>query len=878
VTQTPDYATYRTLEIRHHFSWIQLAMSGPSAGKRPKEKGWQRYCAECRPLEQLLPTLGNDRPNLGITTGPASGLIVLDIDDPRQFETFIETHNLDLPDTLTVRTGSGGYHSYFKYPVDGKQYGNRTCKDWGFDVRGNGGQVVAPGSVHLEAGQPYVVKKWEGISRPPAWLAKYSLTGNLSGGQQQLPVTPPDMPLTNRANDIDSLPISPATKHKILSGAPKGQRSEAIMTVLNALAWSNLGDSEIFDIFENYPIGEKYREKHKARKKWLKQQIDKAQQNVTERAQPRNPTTAFDNLTTEATTAGNTPWLTPTPLKGTHPQTTELDLSLLSPDLFQAASETARFVKVPKLSPALVGLAVLAVALGRKAVVVERNGLEHFPTLFICLVAASGERKTPVFQLMTRPLVQWATNHQAGYEAEFHRIKFNNMIIDKTITSVIRKSRQDDKTIETATNSITHLKALHQPLPTSPRLFTSDTTEEKLFDLMHSHGGSYAVLTGEGRPVIEALLGKYSNGRTGEAIYLAGVSGDTITRDRVGGESGPIELMIAKPCLNICVMVQPDKFLELARHPGMRASGTLARILTAWLPSMVGNRFEAPNENPLNPSALEPFYQLIQKLLETPAKEKPHKAKLSSKTAEARRVFHNNLEYRMRKDGDLSDVADIASKIVTHTTKVALLLHLSRFPEMLKQDESEIDLSTWEGAQTIVEPLLKSAIETQRMAGEDKAMIQAQKLADWFKRQKNKIVTRADILQRSPRPRPKAGELSLLLKILCDFGYCRPTEKQNEHEINPQWLAGLATLASPCINIEKSKVSNALANTAKMANEEQLLSESNPNHHLKKAESNSTDIPTTTEEKDTEGFSKTLLSGGKEINTSADPWTDFGKV
>lgn len=83
--------------------------------------------------------------------------------------------------------------------------------------------------------------------------------------------------------DVNRLPIKPETKYLIKNGVEKGKRSEAIMKVLNALVWSDLSDADIFTIFAQYPIGEKYREQRNP-EKWLQPQIEKARCRVTERA------------------------------------------------------------------------------------------------------------------------------------------------------------------------------------------------------------------------------------------------------------------------------------------------------------------------------------------------------------------------------------------------------------------------------------------------------------------------------------------------------------------------------------------------------------------------------------------------------------------
>ena len=91
---------------------------------------------------------------IGIATGPASGIFVLDIDDKegnRGYDTLndLETAHSPLPETLTVITGSGGNHLYFTYPANQtirNDHGRRLGS--GLDIRGEGGQVVAPGSTH----------------------------------------------------------------------------------------------------------------------------------------------------------------------------------------------------------------------------------------------------------------------------------------------------------------------------------------------------------------------------------------------------------------------------------------------------------------------------------------------------------------------------------------------------------------------------------------------------------------------------------------------------------------------------------------------------------------------------------------------------------
>lgn len=96
--------------------------------------------------------------NIGIATGGATRLFVVDIDlphGPRSLATLIPT--ADLTSVPIVRTGSGGQHLYFTVE---SQSCNRTTTSLlgpGIDTRGDGGYILAPPSRHI-TGRPY---RWE---------------------------------------------------------------------------------------------------------------------------------------------------------------------------------------------------------------------------------------------------------------------------------------------------------------------------------------------------------------------------------------------------------------------------------------------------------------------------------------------------------------------------------------------------------------------------------------------------------------------------------------------------------------------------------------------------------------------------------------------
>jgi putative DNA primase/helicase len=104
--------------------------------------------------------------NIGIATGSASGLVVLDIDPKNDGNESIK--QFTIPPTLEVITGSGGRHYYFALP-QGTEIRNSAGKlAAGLDVRGEGGYVVAPPSIHI-SGNEYRWAVDPRAVRPATW-------------------------------------------------------------------------------------------------------------------------------------------------------------------------------------------------------------------------------------------------------------------------------------------------------------------------------------------------------------------------------------------------------------------------------------------------------------------------------------------------------------------------------------------------------------------------------------------------------------------------------------------------------------------------------------------------------------------------------------
>jgi len=484
-------------------------------------------------------------------------------------------------------------------------------------------------------------------------------------------------------------------------------------------------------------------------------------------------------------------WKEPVPLPNSHKTTeSDYDLELLPKAIKDAAKEIARFSKVPVASPAIVGLSCVAVAIGKKSVIVEKQGLEHYPSLFFVLIAGSGERKSPIFGYMKHPIDDWCKDLMERHKEDKNYANSVNITADIELTAIktlIKKAVTNKKDTNTLQQEIMDNEDKRLDMPPTPSFYTTDTTEERLFQKMHERNETYAVMSGEGRGALDQILGKYtSGGGTGDALYLAGITGDTVTRDRVGKGDTPEEMVMHKPCLNVCIMVQPDKYREVASHSSLRESGALARIWSVNLFCKVGTRFEEENEADLNRSTMNKYNNMIKTILDAAPPEvdgnSVHKVTLSKETINARRLFHNKIEKMMATGEILEDMRDIASKTVSQTVKMAQILHIADNPELLNQSKSIINIGTWVRAEAIGKFHLNEAVRVQRTTAEDMSIVYAKKILNWITKHQYTEIKIGNV-QRGVRPKTNAVNTKLALDALCDHGYLLDLE--SKYIINP---------------------------------------------------------------------------------------------
>lgn len=211
----------------HRIGWSVIPV-------RPRDKrpliAWDRFQSEAATEAEIAdwytrwPTA-----NIGIVTGMTSDLVILDVDPTHGGEGSLddlEARHGKLPRTLEVATGGGGRHLYFR-PVGGSLR-NRVGIAPGLDIRGDGGYVVAPPSIHPSGKQ-------------------YRWTSDRAPTTDMLAPMPPWMREHEAVAERGGHPLA-YWRDLIHDGVSQGARNNSIATLTGRLLWHDLDPAIITEL------------------------------------------------------------------------------------------------------------------------------------------------------------------------------------------------------------------------------------------------------------------------------------------------------------------------------------------------------------------------------------------------------------------------------------------------------------------------------------------------------------------------------------------------------------------------------------------------------------------------------------------------------
>ncbi|BCJ71223.1 hypothetical protein CS0771_07670 [Catellatospora sp. IY07-71] len=472
------------------------------------------------------------------------------------------------------------------------------------------------------------------------------------------------------------------------------------------------------------------------------------------------------------------PWDLPVPVGSNTAALPSFPLTVLPKWARDMVEGVATFTQTDPSMGAGVLLSSLAACGGGRIEVEAKPGWREQVNAYIAVIAEPGERKTPVYKALVRPLYQAEHNLQEEVrpmvEQEHARRDIAQRAAEHARAAAAKAGpdRRDDLTAEALAAVLT---AEQITVPTLPRLICDDHTPEALVGLMAANGGRMAVISDEGG-IFDTLAGRYS-GTPNLDPYLKGYSGGYMSSDRQtrAGES------IADPALTVGVMSQPSALRKFAANPELFGRGLVARFWLILPGSLAGYRDQ---DAPSVPTAVTARYESTMRSLAATLAvwDSPQVITLTPEAARVRAAAAQEIEHQLRPGGALYDMREWANKLYGSMLRLAGLLHLAHHPTDAWQrpiSEEQMGQAAQVTAWLISHYTAAVALVNGDPAGDTALDILALLVGKGMH-----TFTRRELHRRAHRKLPRAEQVRAVLDTLTQHGWVRVTPS-GDYEVHP---------------------------------------------------------------------------------------------
>ncbi len=464
------------------------------------------------------------------------------------------------------------------------------------------------------------------------------------------------------------------------------------------------------------------------------------------------------------------PWEPPLPL-GARPAPPAFPAAELPAWVADQVTAVAEFTQTPADLPGCIALACLSAAAGGRAVVEVRPGWREPVNLYLVVVLPPGSRKSAVFRAMTEPVLDAERllierTRPLATEAEIAR-RVAARTAEKATMAAANAAAGDGQAHAIAEASAAALAADAITVPSLPRLVADDITPEAAASLLAEQGGRLAVLSAEGG-IFATLAGRYSATGPNLEVFLKGHAGDMLRVDRKGR---PAEHITA-PALTLGLAIQPEVLTDIARMPGFRGRGLLARLMYAVPENTVGRRRIGAPPVPVHVS--ETYAGSLQAMVISLAEwTDPAVLPLTPDGNAAVLALEEAIEPRLAPGtGEFGQHADWGSKLAGAVVRIAGLIHLAS--HLRDGWGKPVTAATIGAARRLGEYYSAHALAAFDAMGADPKVDDARAVHAWLQRTGPAAFTRRDAYRAMPRGRfRKVTDLDPALDLLEQHGWIR---------------------------------------------------------------------------------------------------------
>ena len=448
-------------------------------------------------------------------------------------------------------------------------------------------------------------------------------------------------------------------------------------------------------------------------------------------------------------------------------QQTPYPIDVLPHELQKLILEIEHYYKAPVAMIATCALSILAASAQALADIDIDGTLKKPLSLFTLIVAESGERKSEVDKVLSKPLHEWERQQLEDKADEISAARAAKKSWDAQIAGIERGIQTLASKNKDTSDMEKKLKDLESSPPVTvrvPDIVMQDQTPEGMAKAI-KHYPSICLLSSEAAVVLGGHgMGKDSASRN-QGMMNDLWSGQPIKITRATAES----FRLYQRRLSAGLAVQPSVLAAFSKDGQARGIGFFARFLMTYPESTKGTRFYDP---PSDWNCLNDWCDRIHELLNLPLNIdadgglQPELLRLDSDAKQLWIDGYNEIERELGRFGQFTEVADIASKSADNAARIAGLLHIYQHgvTGCVSADAmyAGLTLALW---------YLQESKRYFTQSKLDEKLTRADQFEQWLVRlclaQKNDAIGRSYVMQHSPiRALRNAAAIDEVIKIL----------------------------------------------------------------------------------------------------------------
>lgn len=357
----------------------------------------------------------------------------------------------------------------------------------------------------------------------------------------------------------------------------------------------------------------------------------------------------------------------------------EFPIASLPAPFADYAAQLAEDIQVPV---DMVGTSVLAVLAGCLQGHYQVKAKEKYVepvNLYIQVIAQPGERKSPIFEEVVRPI----KDIQEKCLKDYAKQEEDDAVDLRAARKRLKKAEDayeagmDDPNAEELRAEVkkwqARIAAIEARKP--PTYFMDNTTTEALAQETARNNGRMIVMSDEG-DLINILSGVYSSGMKMIDMVLKGHTGGSVRIDRKNSPT----IRIPKAYITLLLMVQPYIVDKIMADEELRSRGLNARFLYCMPKTRVGNRNTA-EAKPIDPLVDAAYYNTVRSLFQAHVEDvaEPAVLTMTERAQEQFFIYEAGIEKRLK--GDLQNLQDWGNKLSGALLRIAGILHVVKHRE-----------------------------------------------------------------------------------------------------------------------------------------------------------------------------------------------------